>query len=127
MNLAFNSNHTTPFDMDDVIYTFVEPKHVREKVQREFKMIMRLRMAVYLSVLTSSDDEILDDARVRLRLDELLELLRKKIPSMTFVSGYIIKAGQLIPGVYLKVNHSATDAVLYREQADNVVYMEASA
>lgn len=120
MQPAFNLPQKTPFNMDDVIYTFVEPKHVREKVQREFKMLMRLRMAIYLSVLTSSDDEIMDDPRVQQRINDLLDVIRIHSPSLNFARNYVETPGELCRGFCLMANRSGTSATLIK-QRNNVI------
>lgn len=126
MKLAFNSNHPAPFVMDDLMYIHIERKLVREKLQREFKLLAQLRMAVLLSVFKDTDDELLDDPRIEARLNKLLDDVRFYAPSINFHERFTRRASEVIPGIWLKVNHSCTEASIYRDHGDNVVFMGVS-
>lgn len=121
---------TTTEQMSDISELHIDSISVsaiavrRPKLQREFKALMRLRMAVLLSVFKRSDDELLDDPRVETRLNELLDTVRERTPSLSFHDKYTRRASELAPGIFLKVNFACTEGVLYREQSDNVVYLE---
>lgn len=119
----FELKASRPFIMDEIIYFHVEPRHVRQREQDEFKLISSLRLAVLMSVFKSTNDELLDDPRIERRVNALLDHVRFHAPTLKFHARFTRTASEIIPGVYLKVNYACTEAALYRESGDNVVYM----
>lgn len=126
MQPAIALTNPQPFVMDDLMYIHIERKLVREKLQREFKLLAQLRMAVLLSVFKHTDDELLDDPRIEKRLNALLDAVRFHIPSLNFHERFTRRASELVPGIWLKVNHAITEASIYRDHGNNVVFMEVS-
>jgi hypothetical protein len=57
----------------------------------------------------------------------MLTAVRAGVISLRFYRKCIFQPFEIIPGVFLKVNGSCTDAVLYREQADTVVFIGGAA
>jgi hypothetical protein len=115
----------TPFVMNDLIYIHVDRRIVRRKEQDEAKLLANLRMALLLSVFKSDGDHPLDDMRVNRRLDEMLNHIRKHTASMKFYRAYVYEAGEIAPGVFLKVNHSITEAIIYRRKENNITFLRA--
>lgn len=126
MQPAIALTNPQPFVMDDLMYIHIERKLVREKLQREFQLLAKLRMAVLLSVFKHTDDELLDDPRIEKRLNALLDSVRFHSPSLNFHERFTRRPGEVAPGVWLKVNHACTEASIYRDQGNNVVFMEVS-
>lgn len=126
MQPAIALTNPQPFVMDDLMYINIERKPVREKLQREFKLLAQLRMAVLLSVLKHTDDELLDDPRIETRLNALLDEVRYYAASHNFHDRFTRRASELVPGIWMKINHSCTEASIYRDHGNNVVFMEVS-
>ena len=126
LTIAIPNERQDAVTLDCLTFFKVEKLTPRRKEQREFALIMRLRMAVLLSVFKRADDELLDDPRVEARLNELLASVREHTPSLSFHNKYTRRASELAPGIFLKVNFACTEAALFREKRDNVVYLEVS-
>lgn len=115
----------TPFVIDDITHIAVTPVREREKQCLERKHLMQLRMALLLSVFKRTGDHPLDCERVNQRLDQMLDAVRSNCASLSFYRKCVFQPFEILPGVFLKVNGSVTEAVLYRSQGDNVVYLRA--
>lgn len=112
-----------PVVLDHIEYTWVERTYTRKREQDEFKLIASLRLAVLMSAFKSTNDELLDDPRIERRVNALLDHVRFHAPTLKFHARFTRTASEIIPGIYLKINHACTEVALYREPDDNVVYM----
>ena len=115
----------TPFVMDDITHIAVTPVREREKQCLERKHLMQLRMALLLSVFKRTGDHPLDCERVNQRLDQMLDAVRSNCASLSFYRKCVLQPFEIAPGYFLKTNRACTEAVLYRSNGNNVVYLRA--
>lgn len=115
----------SPFVLDHITHIAVMPRRERAKNAVERQCLMRLRMAVMISVFKRDGDHPLDDVRVNERLNQLLDAVRGTTPSLSFYRKCVLQPFEITPGYFLKTNHACTEAVLYRSNGDNVVYLRA--
>lgn len=118
------STHSA-FVMDEITQLAVTPVKEREKQCLERKQLMQLRMALLLSVFNRDGEHPTDCERVNKRLDQMLDAVRSNCPSLSFYRKCVFQPFEILPGVFLKVNGSVTEATLYRNNSNNVTYLRA--
>lgn len=113
----------TPFVMDDVMYVHVDQRLTRKKEQDENKLLAHLRMAVLVSKNLKPGTDLMDNVQVITRLNDLLSHVRYLTPTLRFHDKYTRNATELVPGIYLSINHACTSAVLIRDIPDNLAFL----
>jgi hypothetical protein len=113
----------TPFVMDDIMYFHVDQRLTRKKEQDENKLLAHLRMAALVSKNLNPGTDFMENPQVLSRLNDLLSHVRFHSPTLRFHDKYTRNTSELIPGVYLSMNHACTKALLIRDIPDNLAFL----